>query len=136
MRWMITPPDPIPASIFPFFHRDLDPMHHPSQTRIQIIIAENCMGQKLLVPDECRTEGVTEQDTLLEADFDLNYDIAHWLECAAHFFHVGLIRDEHDILWTVTKCLDLRRFAQMPGDLDDQGYVDIYTTHWKAFAFG
>jgi hypothetical protein len=28
-RWMTTSPDPIPTSIFPFFHRELDPKHHP-----------------------------------------------------------------------------------------------------------
>jgi hypothetical protein len=91
-----------------------------------MLIAGNYMGQELIVPEECRTEGVSEEDTLLEAAFDLSYDIAHWLECAAHFFHVRLIRDEHDILWTASKCLDLRRFAQMPGEPDDEGYEDIY----------
>jgi hypothetical protein len=84
------------------------------------------MGQELVVPVECRTKGVSEEDTLLEAAFDLSYDIAHWLECAAHFFHVRLIRDEHDILWTAAQCLDLRRFAQMPGEDDDEGYENIY----------
>ena len=36
--------------------------------------------------EECRTKGVSKEDILLEAAFDLSYDIAHWLECAAHFF--------------------------------------------------
>ena len=125
-RWMSTPPDPFPASIFPFFHREPDPKHHPGQTRIQMLIAGIYMGQKLVVPEECQTSGVSEEDTLLEAAFDLSYDCAHWLECAAHFFHVRIIRDEHDILWTASKCLDLRRFAQMPGEDDDEGYEDIY----------
>jgi hypothetical protein len=91
-----------------------------------MLIAGNYMGQELIVPEECRAEGVSKEDTLLEAAFDLSYDIAHWLECAAHFFHVRLIRDEHDILWTASKCLDLRRFAQMPGEHEDEGYEDIY----------
>ena len=35
------------------------------------------------------------------------------------------MRDEHDILWTANKCLDLRRFAQAPGQEED--YIeDIY----------
>ena len=38
-RWMSTPPDPIPAYIFPFFHREPDPKQHPGQTRIQMLIA-------------------------------------------------------------------------------------------------
>ncbi len=37
-RWMSTPPDPIPASIFPFFHKEPDPKHHPVKTRIQMLI--------------------------------------------------------------------------------------------------
>jgi len=84
-RWRSNPPDPIPASVFPFFHREPDPKHHPGQTRIQMLIAEKYMGQDLVVPVDCRTEGVTKEDTLLEAAFDLSYDIAHRLECATHF---------------------------------------------------
>ena len=91
-----------------------------------MLIAGNYMGQELVVPVECRGEGISEEDTLLEAAFDLSYDIAHGLECVAHFFHVRLTRDEHDIMWTVSKCLELRRFAEMPGEPDDQGYEDIY----------
>jgi len=97
-----TPPDPILASAFPFFHKELDPKHHPDQTRNQMPIAGNYMSQKLIVPEECRTEGVSEEETLLEAAFDLSYDIAHWLECVAQFFRVRLFRYEHDILWTVS----------------------------------
>ncbi len=52
-RWMSTPPDPIPASVFHVFHKEPDPKHHPGQTRIQMIIARNYMGQELVVPDEC-----------------------------------------------------------------------------------
>ncbi len=77
------------------------------------------------MPVDCRREGVSEEDTLVEATFDLIYDMAHWLECAAHFSHVRLIRDEHEILWIASKCLDLRRIAQMPGEHDDGGYEDI-----------
>ena len=37
-----------------------------------------------------------------------------------HFFDVRFIRDEHEMLWTASKCLDLRRFAlQDSGDLSD-----------------
>ena len=45
------------------------------------------MGQNLVVPEDCQTKGVSEEDTFIEAVVDLGYDIAHWLECAAHFFH-------------------------------------------------
>ena len=102
-RWRSTPPDPIPASVFPFFHREPDPKHHPDQTRTRMLIARNYMGQELSVPEECRTKGVLEEDTLLEVAFDLSYDIAHWLDYTSHFFHVRLSRDEHDMLWTASK---------------------------------
>ncbi len=69
------------------------------------------MGQTLVSPDEDRTEGLTDEEEFVESAFDLSHDVAEWLECAAHFFHVRLIRDEHDILWTASKCVDLRRFA-------------------------
>ncbi len=78
------------------------------------------------MPEECRTKGVSQENTFLEAAVDLSYELAHWLECVAHFFHVRIIRDEHEIWWTVSKCLDLRRFAQMPGEPDDEGYEAIY----------
>jgi hypothetical protein len=125
-RWLSTPPDPIPASIFPFFHKEPDSKHHPGETRIQMLMAETYMGQALVVPDDERSEGATDEEAFLEEAFNLSYDIAHWLECAAHFFHVRLIRDEHDILWTASKCLDLRRFAQMPTAQDPNDYSDIY----------
>ncbi len=54
-------------------------------------MAGNNMVQELIVPEECQTKGVSEEDTLLEAAFDLNYDIAHWYKCAARFFHARLI---------------------------------------------
>ncbi len=43
-RWRSTPPDPIPAGVFPFFHKGPEPKHHPGQTRIQMLIAGNYMG--------------------------------------------------------------------------------------------
>jgi len=54
-RWRSTPPDPIPANVVPFFHREPNHKHHPGQTRIQMLIARNYMGQGLIVPEECRT---------------------------------------------------------------------------------
>jgi len=63
------------------------------------------------VPEDDKREEATSEDLCMEAAFDLNYDIADWLECAIHFFHVRFLRDEHDILWTASKCLDLRLFA-------------------------
>ncbi len=76
-RWMSTPPDPIRASIFPFFHREHDPKPHPGQTRIQMLIVGNYMGKELVVPVDCRTEGISEEDILFEAAFDLSYDLSH-----------------------------------------------------------
>jgi hypothetical protein len=43
------------------------------------------MGQALIVPGEERAEGATDEFAHLEATFDLSYDVAKWLECAAHF---------------------------------------------------
>jgi len=71
-RWRSTPPDPIRASVISFFHKEPDPLHHLGKTRIQMLIAGNYMGQELIVPEECRTEGVSEKDSLLEAAFDLS----------------------------------------------------------------
>jgi len=124
--WMSTPPDPISVFIFPFFHREPDPKHHLGQTRIHMLIARNYLSHELVLPVECRLKEVSKEDTLLEVAFGLCYGIAHRLECAAQFFHVRLILDEHDILWTASKWLDLRRLAQMPIEPDDQGNEDIY----------
>ncbi len=53
------------------------------------------MGHALTSPKEERAEGRTDDFANLEATFDLSYDVAKWLECAAHFFHVRYLRDEH-----------------------------------------
>jgi hypothetical protein len=65
-------------------------------------------------------EGVTDEEAFMEAAFDLGYDIADSLECATHFFLVRFLRDEHNILWTTSNCMDLRRFASLP-DEDESG---------------
>ena len=80
----------------------------------------------MAVPADDRTQGVTDQESYVEIAFDLTCDIAHWLGGVVHFFHVRLIRDENDILWITSNCFVLRRFAQMPGDQDDEGFEDIY----------
>ncbi len=49
----------------------------------------------------------------MEATFDLSYDVAKWLECAAHFFNVRFLRDEHGMLHIASKCLDIRRFTAL-----------------------
>ena len=64
-------------------------------------------------------EGMTDEDAFMEAAFELSYDIADWLECAAHVFHCRFLRDEHEILWTTSKCMVLRRFASLPDDDDE-----------------
>ena len=110
-RWMSTPPDPIPASILPFFHQEHDRKNHLGQSRVQMLISGKYMGMELVMPEDDKREGATSEELYMEAAFDLSYDIADWLECAIRFFHVRFLRDEHDILWTTSKCLDLRLFA-------------------------
>ena len=118
-RWSTVPPSPFPPTIFPFFHEEPDPKHFPGQTRVQMLLAGHYMGQALIVPEEERAEGATDEFAHLEATFDLSYDVAKWLECAIHFFHVRFLRDEHGILATASLCLDLRRFAPLTGHQDE-----------------
>jgi hypothetical protein len=75
-RWMSTPPDPIPANIFLFFHQKSDRRHHPGQSRIQMLIFGTYLGMKSAVPEDDRQEGKAEEELYMEAAFDLNYDIA------------------------------------------------------------
>jgi hypothetical protein len=42
-----------------------------------MLVAGNYTGQKLVVPEDCQTEEVSEEDTFIEVAFDLSYDIAH-----------------------------------------------------------
>ena len=81
-----TVPDPIPAAIFPFFHKEPDPNHHPEKTRIQMLIRGTYMGQHLKVSYEDCRDGITDEEAYVEAAFYLSYDIANWFQCAAHFF--------------------------------------------------
>ena len=82
------------------------------------------MGQELKLPEDffSNVAGIT---PFVEAAFDLSYDVADWLECAAHFFHVRFLRDEHQMLWTASKCMDLRRFARLRGR-EEGDFEDIY----------
>jgi hypothetical protein len=102
-RWRNSPPDPIPASIFPFFRGEPDPKKHPCESRVMQHMAGTYLGKRLTQPDEDRREGATNVEAYVDAVFNPSYDIAHWLECAAHFFHVHFIRDKHNILWTASK---------------------------------
>ena len=81
------------------------------------------MGQELKVPEDDRRDGITDEEAYIEAAFDMSYDIAKWLQCASHFLHVRFLRYEHDIMWTASKCLELRCFAPAPrreeDDLED-----------------
>jgi hypothetical protein len=64
----------------------------------------------------------------LEATFDVSYDVAKWLECAAHFFHVRFLRNEHGMLGIASKCLDLRRFTALTArqtEIHQDNYEDI-----------
>ncbi len=91
-----------------------------------MLLVGTYMGQALTVPEEERAEGATDEFAHLEATFDLSYDVAKWLECAAHFFHVRFLRDEHGMLSVANKCLDLRRFAPLPGhETEQDDYEDM-----------
>ncbi len=80
------------------------------------------MGQEMKVPEEDRIASITSFE---EAGFDLSYDVAYWFECAAYFFHVRFLRDEHQMLWTESKCMDLRRFALLREHVA-KGFENIY----------
>ena len=75
-----------------------------------------------------RDEGATDEFAQFEATFDLSYDVVKWCECAAHFFHVRFLRDEHGMLNIASKCLDLRRFTALTGhqtEFHPDNYEDI-----------
>ncbi len=70
---------------------------------------------------------MSDDKAFIKAAFDLSYAIADLLECEAHSFHVIFLRDEHDMLWTTSKCMVLGRFAPLHGldkSLDDDAYED------------
>ena len=87
-RWSITPPDPISAAAFPFFHEKPDQINYSGASRSQMLMSGTYMGQELKVPVVDRRDGITNEKAYVEAAFDLSYDIAKWLECAAHFFQI------------------------------------------------
>jgi len=113
-RWIIVYPTPFPPTIFPFFHEEYDPKNFPRQSRVHMLLAGTYMGKALTSPENERAEGATDEFAHLEANFDMSYDVAKWLECATHFFDVRFLRDEHGMLSVASKCLDLRRFAPLP----------------------
>ena len=80
-RWSTIPPSPFTSTIFPFYHEEPDPTKNLGQSRVQILLAGTYMGQALIVPEEERAEGATDEFAHLEATFDLSYDVAKWLEC-------------------------------------------------------
>ena len=125
-RWRSTPPDPILANIFPFFHQEPDRRHHPGQSRIQMLISGTYLGMKLVVPEDDRQEGKTKEELYMEAAFDLNYDIGEWLECVAHFFSLRFLKDEHEIIWIASNCMDLMLFATVNYDDDahQQAFIE------------
>ncbi len=55
------------------------------------------MGQELKMSEADRLEGITDEEAYVEAAFDLSYDVANYLECAAHFLLHRFLKDEHDI---------------------------------------
>ncbi len=87
-----------------------------------MLVSGTYMGQQLVVPIDDRNEGLTYEEAYVEACFVLSCDIAYWLECVAHFFLVRFLRDEHDILYTASKCLDLRLFTVV--NVHEQEHTD------------
>ncbi len=85
------PSDPIPVVNFPFFHEEPDKKHHLGVSRIQRLMPGTFMGQDRKVPDADRREGIVDEEAYVEADFDLSYDIASWLECMSHFLQVRFL---------------------------------------------
>ncbi len=86
------------------------------------------MGQALIALEEERAKEATDEFAHLEATFDLSYDVAKWLECAAHFSQVRFLRDEHGMLNIASKCLDLRRFTALTAHATEfrpDSYEDI-----------
>jgi len=55
--WSSTPHDPIPASVLPFFYEEPDQKHHPSESRIRMLMSGTYMGQELKVPEADRRDG-------------------------------------------------------------------------------
>ena len=94
-------------------------------SRVQMLLAGRYIGIELTMHEEEVAEGVTFEFAHLEATFDLGYDVSLWLECAAHFFQVRFLRDEHQILATTAKCMDLRRFVPLTNHNDEGNYNDI-----------
>jgi hypothetical protein len=75
-QWLSTPPDPIPASFFSFFHQEPDRKDHLGQSRVQMLISGKYMGMELVVPADDTREGATSEELYMEAAFDLSYDMA------------------------------------------------------------
>ena len=78
-----------------------------------MLLSGTYMGQALIVPEDERDEGATDEFARLEAMFGLSYDVAKWLECAANFFHVRFFRYEHGMFNIASKSLDLRKFTAL-----------------------
>ena len=84
-RWSAVPLDLFLAFVFPYFHEEPDPKKHPGLSWVRMLIAGTYMGQALKVPEEESSEGATYEFAHLEATFYLSYDVANWLDIAAHF---------------------------------------------------
>ncbi len=55
-RWRSTPPNPIPAAVFSFFHEEPDRKNYLGVSRIQMLMSGTYMGQELRVPVADRRE--------------------------------------------------------------------------------
>jgi hypothetical protein len=56
-----------------------------------MLMSGTYMGQELKVPEADRREGITDEEAYVETAFNLSYDVANWLECAAHFFRFVVV---------------------------------------------
>ena len=84
------------------------------------------MGQALAVHEEERAVEASDEFAHIEATFDLSYDVAKWLERDAQCFNVRFLWGEHGILTIASRCMDIKRFAPLPGHEDEHdNYEDI-----------
>jgi hypothetical protein len=96
-----------------------------------MLLAGTYMVQALMMPEDDRAEGATDEFAHLEAAFVLSYAVAKWLDCVAHFCIVRFLRDEHGMLHVASKCLDLRGLNALTGyqtEFHQNRYEDIKDT--------
>ena len=53
------------AAVIPYFREEPDPKHHPSVSRIPMLMLGTYMGQDLKVPEDDRRDGITDEDAYM-----------------------------------------------------------------------